>query len=341
MKTRSQLDRRAAGLSSAEALRLEEHLSGCETCSEHAELLSGLREIASHGSAALSPAEREQAFASAWRRAGQLQPLHRGPRVGNAWVALALAAAVVAGLVLRSTWSPATPSLPVAQRGTAASAEVPDGAVLASPDVTTVQLAHARVVLRAHSSARWNAGARELALQSGSVLVDVDPSKHQSFSVTTASFAVQVLGTLFEVTETSVSVQRGRVRVVALDGHELRVLNAGERYAAGEPEPVLQPEPQPAVVPEVQPEAVPRPQPSAASHAARTAQPVRAHEDISARIEQARAELAQRHVAAAQSILNEALAREIMPSARAEALTLRAECALMSGDAPAAIGAYL
>src|SRR5262245_42662599 len=65
------IERRAAGLSAAESLRLEEHLSGCESCSTQARLLGGLRALARGAKASLSPQARSRAIEGALADAGR------------------------------------------------------------------------------------------------------------------------------------------------------------------------------------------------------------------------------------------------------------------------------
>lgn len=61
---------------------------------------------------------------------------------------------------------------------------------------------------------------------------EVDPAKHAPFRVVTPAFVVDVLGTVFTVTERGVSVARGVVRVSAPDGRVLAArLTAGQRWS--------------------------------------------------------------------------------------------------------------
>ncbi len=187
----------------------------------------------------------------------------------------------------------------------------------------TFALAHAKVTLRPSSSPRWNASQHDVVLSSGSVLVDVDPGPKQPFSVTTPNFRVLVLGTRFSVSLEGVSVERGRVRVVATDGHELRVLGAGEGVVAADEISAAHDEPV-------------APTPSARGEA-----PHRARVDAAALLSEARTQLAARNLVLAQRAIAAALADELLPSQQAEALTLRAECALAAGDSEGGVQAYL
>lgn len=360
LRTNGLLGLRSSGLSPAQALRLEDHLASCARCSEEAALLDGLRELATSAPASLRPVVREQAIRRALSQAGAVQV--GGSGLERLWPAGALAAAALIaaaaafGLVVRQgsseveqPRSAAGAMKPIAPAAAAASAHVLSGEVemdgrthtggmalgsahaLRSATGATIVLAHATVELRAGTALRWNAQARELHLDEGSVVADVDPRAHQPFTVATPEFAVHVLGTRFEVSLEDVIVERGRVRVVAADGTVLaESLVAGERLIVP-PSAFFEGD-----------AAVEHPR-AQRGRRARHAPPTGASQpDPGALLAQARAHLAARKVADARQSVEAALAlTRRAPRQRAEAMSLRAECALVEGDLGTAIEAYL
>ena len=186
------------------------------------------------------------------------------------------------------------------------------GALLRARPGATLALAHAQVVFKEASHARWQPAESTLLLEQGSVFVEVDPRPGEAFQVRTPRFEVQVLGTRFEVRADSVEVFEGRVRVRALDGQVLapgRV--AGQRWEL------------------------------AGSKAAGSSGSTRPPASTSELLGEARALLAQQRVRQAERAVRRALAAGGTRGERAEAYTLRAEAALVRGDRRAAIKAYL
>jgi hypothetical protein len=342
------LQRRAAGLSAAAGLSLEEHLAGCTACREQANLLDGLRALHAHELQSLGVDRRERVFALAFAGAANARPLPAAlpGQLSAAWPllpALALAALVFIGTrafradtsaarhaELREPSAPRTAPLPQGDRvlsgqvdcaGTTYSAGQPlaSGAPLQTRTEATVALAHATVTLRGATRARWDASSHELQLSEGSVFADVDPAAHARFSVVTARFSVLVLGTRFEVSLDTVKVSRGRVQVLAPDGAELALLDA-----AGQAEFRLESA------------AGPKPRELPVSGSAKPEAP-----NPDALLERARIELGERNVVAARRTLQHVLARAVSREQRAEALSLRAECELVAGKFRAARDAYL
>lgn len=244
-----------------------------------------------------------------------------------------------------------------------------------------VELAHATVQLRPGTRADWNGSTHVVGLREGSLVANVDPKRKAPFSVETASFRALVLGTQFEVTEARVKVWHGQVQVIALDGRELARLSAGQSYsvpalsrglpaAAAAAQPTAAagaPAEQARVVTEAEPTGSgARPAGPSARDAVRSrralerararnakSSAVAAHggaqvtrsegdtDDAADLLDSARVELAARRVEAARVLIGRALAASLEPGTRAEALSLRAECALVAGDPAAAVRGYL
>jgi len=349
------LGRRSEGLSGAEGLRLEEHLASCQHCHRDAQLLDGLRELASSAQpSSLPPQVREQAIRGALARAHTESAARRERRWVWPTAAFAgLAAATALALVLRAGTSAPAPHDEVAQapRVVPAAARIDrvlsgrvavDGelqatgkplasvAVLRAQDDATVMLGHATVQLRAGTALRWDRQQHSVRLENGSVIADVDPSAGKRFSVVTPTFSVLVLGTRFEVSLQGVKVERGRVRVTAPDGAVLaESLAAGERLVV----PPLRAETEVAASAELA-DSKPR-------QARGKPNAPRAAVDAALLLTQARTHLAARQVDEARRSLEAALALAQQRDQRAEAMTLRAECALVAGDLGGAVEAYL
>ena len=355
IRTSTLLERRAQGLSSADALRLEEHLERCQQCSQTSALLGGMRALVDELPQALPKAQRERAIEGALAQAQRVRDGVAGAAVARLRVkpvqleprrpmlalsGLALVAAAASALVIVRPWSTtqsarpgtnpatATSPMPTGDRVLQGAIEI-DGrpgerdaalsahATLHATAPATVVLAHATIALSAGTTLRWDRDALRVQLDQGSVTADVDPSAHQRFSVETARFTVLVLGTRFTVTQDGVTVERGKVRVLGPDGAVLApALLAGERFDV--------------------------PQPTAAAPATpATRKPgvmgARARELLA----EARAQLAAEQTKAARESVDAALALARGPRDRAEALSLRAECALVAGDLGRAIAGYL
>jgi hypothetical protein len=358
MRTGMMLDRRAAGLSAAEALRLEEHLASCERCSRDAQLLGGLRAIAHDLDGTLAPHTRARVIAGAFARVHAQRSASEHSRV-HASLRLAAVFALAAGaaFALRAVLTQAPQLAPNAGASTMAQVVAPPGdrvlagaievagrrletnaaldraGVMHANTDARIALAHATIELRAGSDARWDGPAHLLRLDTGSVVADVDPSAHQPFAIETARFRVLVLGTRFEVTQDGVRVERGRVRVVAADGSVLAAqLVAGEAYVYEQPDAAV--------------EGTSGHERASRGRGRHTKGPVAtagapARAGAAELIEQARVQLGNKQVGSARATIDSALALSPEARLRAEALTLRAECALVDGDHAAAIEAYL
>jgi len=280
---------RASGLSRADGLWLEEHIGGCETCAHEAALLTAM----------------------------SITPAPGYALIGFGFAAV-LGVAVVATVMTRGAEQPAQAHIANAPAPSGVQEQLRAGALVRTQARVQVALAHASIELAPQSEARWNAAARELSLPAGELLAEVDPSVHRSFVVITKDFRVEVLGTRFEVTQSSVVVRRGRVRIASLSGEERAVLNAGERYDVAPSVEAAAPEPPPR-----------------AQHAEPTAT------NVPALLTEARDALAAGRFERSRRAIEGALAAKPQPTARAEALTLRAELLNAQGDRAAAVAAYL
>ncbi|MET0389384.1 MAG: FecR domain-containing protein [Polyangiales bacterium] len=262
LQAESLLQRRAAGLSAAESLRVEAHLAGCTACRETASMLSELRALHLTGQSQLDPGSRQRAIQAALdegcasvpvadreaeRRVAVAPAGWRSPRLG---VVMTLAACVALG----GTWLLARREPERADRvlsgelivGGAArtdGASLPPSAAFEATRESRVTLGHATVQLSGGTRVGWSAADHALALSEGTVLVDVDATKHQPFDVITPRFRVHVLGTLFRVTLDSVEVLRGRVRVEGAPGTPPQVLDATQHPRFDLPPQPKPPEP--------------------------------------------------------------------------------------------------
>jgi ferric-dicitrate binding protein FerR (iron transport regulator) len=317
---------RRAGISAADGLWLEQHLATCSRCAREAALLSSVVAIASSVEPELSAPARAHAVRSALDgRAKAAVAPGRERAHGWAWGAglgLAIAATAVAMLVLSTQREPpapraavvpaaspavGTPAVPAAPSGDAARLQA--GQRVKIRTRTQVALDHASVELAPLSEAQWNASTHELSLVEGELLAEVDPAAHRPFAVVARDFRVEVLGTRFEVTQSSVVVLRGRVRVVTPDGEERAVLLAGQRYD------------------HVTGEAGVAPRGGRAN--------------VGQLLTQARDALAAGQLERAQRSIEAALLKRPRGATRAEALTLRAELLSALGDRAQAIAVYL
>jgi TolA-binding protein len=326
---------RAAGLSRADGLWLEEHVHGCDACASESELLSAVRGVLSSVPAELSIEARSGAIRNALQtHRGTASPTRRAP-IRPAVLGLSFAGALALAAASAAIAWPRDPGVPQAPSARAPSItpitgdalivseaeKLQTGARIQTREGVRVALAHADVQLAARSDAQWNAAARELTLREGELTAEVDPTRNQSFVVITRDFRVEVLGTRFAVTQTSVSVTRGRVRIVSPDGSERAVLAAGERYdveTATAEEARVASSPKRAEV---------RPAP-AATH-------------VPALLTEARDALASDRLEQARRAIDRALSAKPSGAARAEALTLRAELLVAQGDRGGALSAYL
>jgi ferric-dicitrate binding protein FerR (iron transport regulator) len=369
------LQARAAGLSQASALRLEEHLSQCSECSEQAHLLDGLRALSDASAMPLAQGARQravlQAFAAAERPSRPIVA-ESSWLVPSACGALLAIAIVGLGIVQHPDLGTGADYHVISGELEHTSLAADGGGSAVETSIATrtggvAALAHATVEFRPETRARWNGHDRVLRLERGSVVSDVDLAQHQTFRVDTEHFRVLVLGTHFEVSRSNVRVTRGRVRVEAPNGAELAVLGPGESYACDRA-PCQRVEKRELAAAARSGETTTAGEATAAGSVETGAGRVGSGESegrerdrargreleerasprdhtpqspaIAQRLEQARIALGRRDLVHAREIVTSVLAENLKPREAAEALSLRAECALMAGDLAGAAAGY-
>ncbi|RLB65890.1 MAG: hypothetical protein DRI90_00775 [Deltaproteobacteria bacterium] len=360
------LDRRAAGLEEGDRLLLEEHLGDCKRCAQDGLVLTRAAELTAGTRWPLSSVARDRAIEGALEQAGRrtatatggpgMGTWQAGPWQIGRWRPVALAAiaaiaiAVAFGALSQRTDEPQAALAAPIGRSLSDAAKLADqllggelsadgtavmpgqgwatGALLSTESGARLWLAHGLVQLAADTGVRWDGATSALSLLRGRVEVAVDASVGRRFAVTTAGFEVEVVGTHFAVGpmaggRTGVEVFRGRVRIFDLpSGKALIELGAGQHWSAN-------PTKESAT-------AACGPAPLAcapASRAAGSASPATL-------LARARTLLAGGQVSAARQLVTAVLARPIAPAAEAEARSLLAECAMLSGDEAAAARRY-
>ena len=236
---RARLMTRMAGQASrADSIEIEAHLQSCAACrDEHARwsVIGALQQY----EPALGTDVRERLVArlteeavsqgsQARQRATAGRPIARG-------FALAAAAVVALAWVGSALWKPAARVLSgevlVGERTVTAGGRIGDEASLSSTRGGSVLLDGPRVELQAGTTLAWSRPRRAIALERGQVTVDVVPGQGQRFRVTTADFIVEVVGTRFTVTPTSVATEHGTVRVLTPTENEIAQVTAGEMWS--------------------------------------------------------------------------------------------------------------
>ncbi len=313
------IDKRARGLDEAERLMLEQHLTDCEACRESDGFMHAINEMVEAAPAQLSDLARKRAISGAFSNVvRETEEVRRTRLIGPAAFAIAAAAAFALFVqdgsrdtALRAAPAKVAVSEPRALAPTAASAVIPAPASrewIEAEDTETRSFAHAEVTLNAGARVRFDDVHTTLELTEGRVTVDVDVSKGRPFRVLTQRFRGEVLGTRFVVSPESVEVEHGRVQVFDLEGRTLaRDLRAGSTFSIT---------------------------PKASAHA---------HEpQVSARVWLARAReaLSQGDARSAREFVVHAEDSDPHRQDRAEAGTLRAECALIEHNPEAAVRFY-
>lgn len=332
----SLLAKGSVSLSEPERLQIEEHRSNCGRCRDNANFDEAVRSLAE----AAAPQPRALRIDRAIRGAFAIptkpsRPAAR-PRllfaIGGAGV---VAAALVALLIGTSGTDGNDEGL-----GAAQSEREPVHLDLGQG----ASVAHARVTATAATDYRWHQASRRIDLQRGALSVDVTPNTGNEFVVRTPEFDVLVLGTQFDVDLEGVRVQRGAVKVVSRDGRIIRErLTAGEKWSRDESEVASEvasgdgeldgdlvidddgDKVDDGVEVEVEDDEPP---------AARAKEPVK---ELLAR---AAAQIRSQSFAKAKRSIRAALAADPTRRQRAEAHTLLAELALVSGNLGEAITRY-
>jgi len=199
--------------------------------------------------------------------------------------------------------------------------------------------AHAVIHANAPSEVRFDATHANVVLASGSLTVEVDPAPRRPFSVSTPAFTVHVLGTGFTVTEDSVRVAHGAVRVeLNRQGSVVARLGAGQEWHL--PTPSMEPE----VVAENDGAAIEAPMPSpevvAVARVESPRQPVERAEP-NALLSRARTALAEGRPNDAARAISTVLRASPTRAQRAEARTLSAELAMLQGAEDQARDLYM
>ena len=331
------IDREVQGLSEAELLRMEAHVSECRECREALYLARIVRETLAAAPARLTDTARERSLARAFARTDAIDVKStRRWRVGMV-VGSGLAVAAAALLAFAAVEHQAAPQ-PMASAPRTGASEQHSAPLAPKVEPAWIEaekpeqraFAHAQVRLQKGSRVRFDDANHNLVVDRGQVDVDVDASQGRAFAVTTQHFRVQVLGTQFSVTPESVHVQRGRVQVFALDGSVLaKDLGAGASFSYGADEASAGEEPADETAHEAAHEAAPKhdgrvPRLSAATWLAR-----------------ARDALSHGDTRSARNYIERAEREHPRRVDRAEAGTLRAESALLDHDARGAEQQYL
>ena len=324
------LERRASGLNEADRLVLEDHLQGCSRCREQAAWLDAVRETLD-APLPTRPGRIERAVQVAidrgMRPASKHPEAHRRmPMVLAVAVALTLCVGVLLAWPEEDVQATAMAALDFdalrVRRVLEGSLRVGDQAVGVDGPFRTDQTMTTQggaklafedgtVELGGDTVAKWNAGTSDLSLIEGSVRVAVAPAAGRVFRVTTPRFSVEVVGTRFRVTLTGVVVERGTVRVRVL-GEEPVLVRTGERWKL----------------------------PEADSAGAVTVASRRSRPSASVLLDRARHAVAHGQVEAARRDIGAALRSNPTTHQVAEAQTLLAECALVSGDSEGAAKGY-
>jgi ferric-dicitrate binding protein FerR (iron transport regulator) len=334
---------RAAGLSSAQALRLEEHLGECSDCRGELRALDALRSELEASAEPLAAERRalvvERALAEAALQPAPVRPAHRARRAQRAGPLLGAGLAAAAALGLYLANSSTGPDAGVASRsqtrprglqpvvvasaapGVAAAPDT-EQAIEAAAEPRPVTVGRARVVLGAHSRMRLRGDASSVTLEHGRLEVELAQAEGAPFEVRTERFGVMVLGARFVTEPEAVQVLSGEVRIVSPRGAPLvERLSAGERWTVG------------ATVAAPAEVATTR-----ARRAARTTSDAAAADALLAR---ARSWLAERRVPEARTAIEGVLRDSASRATRAEALSLAAECSLVERHYEQAVATYL
>ncbi len=350
MSVGSLLAKRESGLTGAERLRIEEHLQRCDSCRSDARALHAITALSqSPAIPSLTSRARERAIAGALMHATrqptpELMPTRsRGPLLAWAGAGLVAAAAAATVLVVTNGDSEKTARSTTAQDDAAVllagdvnaggneievGGRIEPGTLMATNEGAQLTMGRASIELEPASEIAWQPTEETVRLGAGSLRAKVQPDPSRRFRVVTDTFAVEVLGTEFEVSTDSVEVFEGTVRIVGNDGNVLAAaLTKGGSWQAGIAAKA------PA---KKKKRAHRRPRKRNKSVAEATAAV-----DVAALLASARSHLAAKSVAAAREDIQRALDAEPSRREQAEAYSLIAECALVSGEPAKASRLYL
>jgi hypothetical protein len=189
----------------------------------------------------------------------------------------------------------------------------------------------------------FHPSARTVDVARGQADFDVDPKSGLPghFRVTTKKFVVEVLGTRFVVTPSSVRTLRGRVRILDRAGHEVAVLRAGEWWSgADELAAPEAPADRPILPQPVAPPAEPAVEPAPAAPVRAAARPVAPRVNVSDLLSRSRAALAAGDAGLARTLIERALAAGPGEAGAPALELLQADALLVARRTDDAIGAY-
>jgi hypothetical protein len=320
--------------SDAVRLEVESHLEDCHDCQVERARLGLLGIVKDQAPARLSDAAERRIVSRlvAMRAAPAKGRAVASPR-GSRW-AFAVGAFTVAALVL---------SLRLGAFRSAPSS-LAEGERIEAAQPGTITFGGARVAYEAGTTMIVHPVGRELALSRGEIEVDVTEGLPGRFRVATPEFIVEVLGTRFVATPTSVHTLRGHVRILDLNQRELAVLHAGQSWsslrigasaadAREAPAPAAPvPSPVTADVASIPPSVAPRPE---RARAIAAQQP-----SVSELLAQTRAALADGDSDQARTLIERARARSRGDAEIAALELLDADSWLVGGHPDEAISAY-
>lgn len=310
------IDKRELGLSEAERLTLEQHLTACVACSETARLMELVHRVTDAApETRLSESARSRVITSALN-VSRGASVRQGVRIHWVTWPAAVAAAVLLGFGLMSGQAerqpqaanrPAVSSAKESRHDTEQPSAQPPSAWLENEVERTLLFAEAHVTLAPGSRVRLDREHKAIEIERGALGLDV-PAGHE-LQVITRRLRVEVLGSRATVSNDWIEVERGAVEVSSLDGKVSKARVAqGARVAAQD---LLLGKP-----PELAP-------------------------DVQALLSGARKALGQGDVKTARELASRAERGGPARKQRAELDTLRAECFLLERDRGAAIEQYL
>lgn len=234
------------------------HVAGCEGCRRE---LGRLRLVASLGNAQdpLDGAAHARILANVQRAARAAADRRAAASERGSWVsALGLrqvmigGGAVAAAALAVSVGVPGLRDEPAPQPAPVVAKNASAPVALAAGE--TIPFAGARISAESDAAAvaqvALDDARRTVRLLGGKARFDVTPGGAMPFRVETRAFTVEVLGTLFAVSEAGVETSHGLVRVVGTEGQELARVGAGQRWEASQPH-VVEEAPPAVAVPEV------------------------------------------------------------------------------------------